>query len=65
MVANSVIEFRADPDAKFIRLYLLLLTAAFENGQSCESRDDLSITEPIDLQIGRPTDKRKPPRRAA
>jgi hypothetical protein len=29
MVANSVIEFRADPDAKFTRLYLLLLNAAY------------------------------------
>jgi hypothetical protein len=41
MVANSVIEFRADPDAKFTRLYLLLLNAAFENRQFCESHDDL------------------------
>jgi hypothetical protein len=41
MVANSVIEFRADPDAKFTRLYLHLLKAAFENGQSLESHDDL------------------------
>ncbi len=41
MVANSVIEFRTDSEAKFTRLYLLLLNAAFENRQFCESHDDL------------------------
>jgi hypothetical protein len=40
MVANSVIEFRADPDPEFTRLYLLLLKAAFENRQSSESHND-------------------------
>jgi len=34
MVANSVIEFRADPDAEFTRLHLVLFKAAFENRQS-------------------------------
>jgi hypothetical protein len=40
VVGNNVIEFRADPDAEFTRLYLLLLKAAFENRQSAESHDD-------------------------
>jgi hypothetical protein len=44
MVANSVIAFRADPDAEFRRIYLLLLKAAFENRQSSESHDDNPIS---------------------
>jgi len=48
MVANSVIKFRADPDAEFTRLHLLLFKAAFENRQSPESHDD----NPYDAESG-------------
>ena len=44
MIANSIIEFRAEPDAEFTRLYLLLLDAAYENRQSSESHDDNLIS---------------------
>jgi len=54
MVANSVIEFRADPDAEFTRPHLLLFKAAFENRQSPESHDD----NPYDAESG--ADRIKP-----
>ena len=54
MVANSVIEFRADPDPELTRLYFLLLKAAYENRQSSESHDDnpISYAESVAERLG-------------
>lgn len=58
MVANSVIEFRADPDANFTRLYLLLLKAAYEDRQG-HNDAPISCAECVADRI------KKPPSEAA